>query len=298
MTAEFDSLLHWMSERRSGSTEILKSSVEWAVSGVKFSSVCRGLAALGFLEVDWSARRWCVPPASLVLLPEAGLTAVIVGARDGRVRRRIEALEENDGVDVVVERRPTKSGPESIFVVAGDWDALTQAADAIGVPFHGRFSVDLSRRIPPIGDPGGASLPLPPTGVDVYDVERLRFVAGAEVPRAGLVVRDHFGQRDAYWSNGSGWRRVDLDHGRYLELRRVGRAVIQFFPGLRTGTLMVPSGAPLPPLQLRAAALCSGSIPSWASDGERYVNVPEVVARAVSESLWQRLVIQGRKTVR
>ena len=195
---------------------------------------------------------------------------------------------------MVVERRPAEHGPETIFVIADAWGALVEAASFLGASFQPRLAFELGSSLSAIAEPDGPALAKPPEGADVFDVERVRVRRADATPALGLVVQDHFGRREAWWSRGSGWRRVDLDEGRYLELRRAGRSVLRFAPAGPTGTLVVRLGAPMPPLQARAAALCSGLVPERTTEGEAYVNVPDEVARSIASSLGQELATPRR----
>lgn len=290
---EHDQLLRWISERQAGSLDLLKGAIEWLLNA-GLTVVCRDLMALGHLEVDWERGRWCATPRALVLLPDVGLTAVLTGSRDSHLLTALDAMETSDDIDVVVERRPAKSGPEVIFIVAGSWDSMTVAADALGAAFQPRFSIDLCRNLPPIRQPTGSGLARPPADGQIFDCGLLRPKAIDEVPDDGLLIYQRFGRYEAYWSGGQGWFKVDLTTGRYIELRRVRRQVLHFAQGGRNGTLTVPVRVPLPPLQTRAVVLCSGTLPGRTAEVDRYVNVPIEVAEAIASSVGQELNVAQR----
>jgi hypothetical protein len=83
---------------------------------------------------------------------------------------------------------------------------------------------------------------------------------------------------------------VDLATGVWAALSRWGENRVRYREDAVNGTLVVPLGAPLPTLQARTAALCSGLAPSRASGGLWYRNVPNTIARRIARSLDQSLL--------
>lgn len=291
---DHDLLLHWMSERGAGSWQQFKAAYEWLFAGVPGarspSVVMRTLDALGHVEMAWATGRWTVAPPVLVALPLGGMYASLVGARTARIEGTLTDLDEGlDDIDAVVETVRQRAAPTAVFVGGGAWEDLEAAAHALGATFAPRFPESLARRLPPLARPKGPPQSELPDGFEWFDAGDLRWRTGTS-SSLGLRQYTHFGVTSHYWNDGSGWREVDKDSGRYLELERRGRNILRFERDGVSGRLQVPMEAPLPRLQARVAATCSGIAP-WTSGGLlEYLNVPLEIAGTLAQSLGQRLI--------
>jgi hypothetical protein len=84
---------------------------------------------------------------------------------------------------------------------------------------------------------------------------------------------------------------VDLTFGVYAALSRWGANRMRYLPASVNGLLEVPLRAPLPTLQARTAALCSGLAPEKRGKCLVYANVPEEIAECIARSLDQSLTL-------
>lgn len=82
----------------------------------------------------------------------------------------------------------------------------------------------------------------------------------------------------------------DMVTGIYAALSRWGTNVLRYAPDSVNGTLRAPLRAPLPTLQARAAALCSGLAPLPQDDELAYWNVPRPIAERIARSVDQSLI--------
>ncbi len=288
-----DVFLRWLSVRGAGSWDTFRSSHAWLFgSQVKPTWTARSLQELGHLEIDWEARRWAIGPPALVVLPESGLQATLVGCRPASLSALAESIEDRTEIDVVVQCFEQRA-PTAIYFTAGGWTHLEAVAADLGIAFEARLTRTLAAALTP-DQPVTRDGPRR-GGVNVlaFEPASLGWVRDRRVddPSApGLFRYPGFGGLFQHvWSDGRGWADVNLDIGRYLDLRRVGRHVLEHRRDGENGRLSVLVGAPLPMAQARVAATASGLAPWPVGDRVVYENVPLKVAQQIADSLGQRL---------
>jgi hypothetical protein len=84
---------------------------------------------------------------------------------------------------------------------------------------------------------------------------------------------------------------LDVATGVYAALSRWGENVLSYTPDSVNGTLTMPLTTPLPTLQARTAALCSGLAPRFDNGVLFYWNVPRATAERIARSLDQTLMV-------
>lgn len=300
-----DLLLTWMSEIGSGTTSNLRHKAEWlartenrSVSREATGRWLRDLSSLGHCEVDWTNGVWAISPAAIVRLPNADGTAILTGARRPRLMRTIETA------GTYFEQFERHQGPTEVpmpttilFPVESNND-LERTAKGIGVPYAGCASSELARMLP---SSTTDTVSAPPA----YDavVEQLVELSPRRWSRRSARSSLHDGlfreQSEGRWMytfhRGAVWYACDLASGYFAELERLRHSVLRWEPASgspTTGNLFVNFGAPLPPLQSRALALCSGLAPTSDATARTsvYVNVPLETATRVAASLRQSLI--------
>lgn len=287
--ADLDLLLRWLSVLGTGNWQTFKDGVAAvALDGqeLRATSVAQTLSSLAHIEIDWTQRRWWVAPPLLVVLPNAGLTAVLAGRRTPELDARLQDLLESD-IDVDIQQVRQVSAPQAIFISAARWDDLLSAAQALCVGFSGRFVQTVSSHLPLMEAPSPQVIDLPPDG-QWFDPSDLMWTSGS-MPPYGLRRYEEFGTPSIYWGNGEGWARVDLDIGRYLAVNQAGRDVLRFVSLGQRGDLESPASMPLPWIQRRLATMSSGLIATTRSGNQVFENVPSDVARAIAFSVGQHL---------
>jgi hypothetical protein len=289
----YEQLLHWMAERGSGDFGEFEAAHAWATAGdTPWRRTLRLLATLGYIEIDWRGRQWGAVSPTITLLPEAGGYGLVVGARTARLTAALNAVDEPD---VYVDPKVQDFAPDVCFVAADTETALEQLAGQVGLRFVHSVTERLADILPPLD-----AMLLPyeqPDMVQHYGVERFtlddEFVPVEDDTGPGFYRYEVSGPRRMQFADDGGMRyAVDEAVGKWAEARRVGATnLLDWKADGTNGELLTPWMLPLPVLQARAAALCSGLPPPYdRSTGEVvYVNVPEWLAVRIAESLGQLL---------
>ncbi|MFI7543760.1 hypothetical protein [Actinoplanes sp. NPDC049599] len=298
-----DLFARWMAEVGRGSTDLLKTRLQWLAStlnqGISSTEPGRWLrdaAALGHLEVDWVAGQWRAAPLVITRIPAGDGLAMVCGLRT----EVTDALLQQTELELhCIEHSPGDRElprPSTIFAQYDpgiDLGTVAQQIRATYVPCSAEL---LATKLPVIS----ASVEAAPPARDNLTLEsfnprQLQWNdATGNRTQAGAYRYSLHGHTEFRWHDGETWWRTDWSGCVYLALRADGISAMRWRPegpGARTGRLFVDWGAPLPPLQQRAAVLCSGLMPRFATSARSaaYENVPRVIAQRIAFSMHQRL---------
>lgn len=297
MSTRHDMLLQWASERGEGSWELFKETFDWLCPPTDrqpwetpgFS--IRLLSALGHLEIDWSARRWSATPPTLTLLPEAGGHLLLTGER---TRALTDALEGAIGDSPDLFALPPHEqpyAPSAQLIACESAREAQRLADDLGATFTYSASDQLASILPTIDDQvDRGRAPAPPSGYGVkrFDLDELRPYDTDRFDRPGLYEHAAPAGPEFRLVDDDGLSyRIDRAWGIYAALSRWGENKLRYFEQSVNGDLAVQVDAPLPPLQARAATLCTGLAPEKRNKVLLYRNVPMRIAEAIARSLDQ-----------
>lgn len=308
-------MLEWMSEKGAGTWGDFRAAWEWLGNARTFENpaekawiAARDLSALAHIEVAWDGiDQWAAAPPVLTMLPHSGGRALLTGART-RALYRFPSAEGEPGTGLLEEQAeelglwidpiPRRNAPSTVLVACNEPDDAEQLAVACGIAYSYSVCEQLAAMLPPLGAALRLGVPGPlPEGfpVDRFNDQTLQWdeIGDGAVDAPGLyraktwaanvhVLRTPLGDT----------LRVERDYAIYEILRWEEQHVLTYFRGSRE--LWVPSGARLPLLHERAAVLCSGQLPKFATrpePGVTYVNVSPRVAQRIADSLAQRLEV-------
>jgi hypothetical protein len=297
----WDLLLEWVSELGSGSFGGFREACNWTFETVEPGSwiptagqAARRLATLGHIEIDWITRRWVAAPTTITLLPSAGAHALVTGSRTRALKAPLEDALADEDMPLFEIRHAQQDGPTAVFIACEAEGDLEWLAQALGIRFEHSVSERLVRLLPPLDSylPKAKAAPAPPRyGVESFEATTLRWRMASADTAPGLYRYDLPG--------GRAYRLIDRDgsiyaldsaKATYAALSRWGPNVLKYMSDSVNGTLVVPLAAPLPVLQARAAALCSGLAPLLQGKTQWYRNVPGSLAQRIAWSLDQALV--------
>ena len=305
MSAPFDLLLRWLSERSGGSWDDFKAAHSYVFSQpgvvpVKPSWALYVLSTMGHLEMDWASARWSVTQPCLVGLPNAGATAVLVGSRPASLLQRLDAMVGDDGdVDAILSVYSPEDGPACYYVQYDSVRVLEQIGAGLSARVEHHPAGWIRRRLPLLEDVLAASPPAyeAPRGyeVEAFDPAGLRWAPTDSTDSKGLYRYRVYGTDRYYFKRGDELHDVDRDVGIWLALQRESMRAVRYAPAEVNGTLEVPAIARLPLLQARCAVLCSGRPPIRArrSSSVQYRNVTLKVAEGIARSLGQTISVTG-----
>lgn len=305
-----DLLLTWLSEIGGGTIADFRTRAAWLARTENLdlheSATGRWLrdaSSLGHCEVDWKRGTWSAAPPVISRLPLADGLAILAGARRPRLIRTIEA----SGIYAEFASRACSDrdipAPSTILIPYEQVRELEEASSLIGAAYTGCAADGIARMLQP------ESLTTP-TAQPAYDspFEQLTAfspqnwaVASTRDPAlSDGLYREQIRGRWQYLLRHDGvWCAAELSTAMFAELARRGETVIRWRPDsedrMRTGTLIVDWGAPLPPLHARALVLCSGFVPRFGSAAETalYDNIPLEIATCVASSLGQTMQISN-----
>ena len=294
-----DTLLEWLSERGEGSWTQLREAYDWLFPITRRERwqtagfAARMLSALGHLEIDWATQHWSAAPTTLTLLPNAGGHALLTGAR---TRTLIDDLETEIGDSpelFPLPVHPQQLAPSAKLIACNSARAARRLADALDIRFSHSASEQLSSMLPPLDARLrlGRSAKAPVGyGVQALDLTDLRWRDVESFERPGFYRHAApAGPTFRLVDNDGLTYAVDLARGIYAALSRWGESRLKYMPQSVNGELVVPVAAPLPTLQARTAALCTGLAPEKRAQTFIYPNVPEHIAAAIAKSLDQSL---------
>ncbi|MFG1768317.1 hypothetical protein ACGFIX_01975 [Nocardia salmonicida] len=319
-----DELLLWCSERGAGGLDAFRDTYTWMGKGkdesctLDWRIAMYNLQVLGHLEVDWEARIWSVTPPVLTTLPNSGGHALLVGQRPLWLIQQLERLHEDPDPDIatlaqsVVPLPPHRQdgGPSVRLVALANPEECRALCRVLGIAFEDRAADQLVLRLPRFQEmlsergvqrgPGGIDpQKMSEGGGDLWtDVE-----GNGEPPLHGAYRYQRYNtHRYIYWIGMSGFI-ADKRTVVYAELAHAKRWVLRYSPLRRE--LYAPKRMQLPHLHARAAVLRSGLLPQLTALDSlsapnrqsvppnkcyvKYVNIDNVFARQLAESLYQKL---------
>lgn len=245
---------------------------ERAVQTDKRLECTRFFEALCFAEVDWTQRKIYASPTGWALLPKPGLpAAVLVGGRSPSLLREIRKRSRSSAKNISLheEARHWMDGafPSLVLATGSSMDALAEfcapeggfnigepAAWAISKAGLSLDAVVATMKFTIHGEPNWRRA--------FFDVEKMRFLPDGKPcgeSRFSAYTDPKTQQRlHVIWKDRDG-AIISRDWGRYHAFREAGRQVL-FYNGVKKA-MAIPATAPLPPLLLRAAAMCSARVP-------------------------------------
>lgn len=280
----YDTLFDWCSERQQGSMDSFREAHDWLgrVHGTdtvgKADLTAYNLQALGHLEVSWlEGGTWAVTPPTVTMLENSGGLGLLVGARPRWLMRRLQNLEvdadtllQELSMRVMMELRPQPKddGPTTLYLTARDDLDLEGLSERLGIAFERRVSQRLREVLPVIDsylEMGWKASPPPgfePRRFELYSHDRWSEVA--DESRPGAYEYRRYGPPRYLFYDGEVWAEADKWIVVYAELRRRGQNILYYRTADRS--MFVPARAPLPLLYARAAALCTGRLPTFTTD--------------------------------
>jgi hypothetical protein len=295
--ASGDRLLRFISERGTGSSEELKRAWAWSTSQREAPSsvwiMMRDLRALGHVEMSWSdGLAWAAAPPVLTVLPRAGGTGFLTGARTGWLTESLEAACEETGCysESVTMEGSKVSG---IYLAFDNGLAARELADRLKIEFAESVAEALAAVLPTLATllshakPAEMPLGFP---AEMFNTMTMTWVPADTDHRCGLYrVRTHQRFEFRLRSANGELLNVQPEPGIFEALRYEEEMAIGY--SVKSGQLEVDSTAWLPPMHARAATLCSGRLPRFVRRGSRqvliYENVPPRVAAEIARSLSQ-----------
>lgn len=295
-------MLEWISERGAGSWQQFRSAHDWLFEKPTdswqptASWSARTLGTLGHIEFDWYAGRWAAPEPVLTLIPSAGAHALLTGGRTRTLHDRLTSAVWHESDDVYLVERSQANAPTALLIAGEDETSIESLASRLDIAYDFSVSDRLSRLLPTLDSylARGRAMPAPAGfGVTRFDVVELAwrdtesdrepgFYRYDNIARPAFRLLDH--DDEVY--------ELDIATGVYAALSRWGENVLSYSPDSVNGTFTVPLGAPLPTLQARTAALCSGLAPRLDNDVHFYWNVPHPTANRIARSLDQTLIVE------
>lgn len=309
-------LLAWLCANGEGPIDMLNSTLLWWADAQGFRRAARPwlwlreMSALGYLELDWDSGRWAVSPTCLTELPAGDGLILATGALSPQLEHALSDLP-----DAYLDRaeRGDAGGyplpPALLLLPEIESTAASLAAQmksaSLDVKATRCAARAIANRLPNVAAPlEPAAGPSNDIDVESFNTAMVGDPLGQEaawlqVPFAALAA----GPGLYRWRSprlvhrlrtNDGWWAVDRDDGVYRAMGMAGLAEDELRFAFSTGsasegTLMVPKHAPLPPLQRRAATLCSGLPADTGVSVEKYGHVPLDVAERIATSLGQRL---------
>jgi len=289
-TDRFDTLLEWASELSEGSWSQWRETCRELV--VDPTLAMQDLAALGHVEVDWSADRFACPPPTAAFLHRSSGSVLLTGARPRGLLDRLAELESEllDALDFFVHP-PTAQlrGPRTVLIEA-ELDDVDELCAAAGLEYVFDPAGRIAERLPEATLARVAHRESWPPRDDVprrlFDPRTFRF-APAAGDRDGLWWYEGY-RRDEAWIRlrECWWQVPTREFAPYLA--HPDAVFLRYAPERRQ--LIVPQPVPLPPLQARCATLASGRLPRRAPSTRGvtdmvYENVAPQLAERIATSL-------------
>jgi hypothetical protein len=293
-----DLLLEWLSECCEGSWQRFRDAHEWlfGARGPRPSTSARTLTTLGHMEIAWDAGVWTASVPVLTLLPSAGAHALLTGGRTRALQDRVRQIVWHEDADnLYLQEQEQEHAPTAFLVSSDDESAIEALADHVGIHYQRSVSELLSRALPRLESYLALSCTTPVAkgyGVERFNPKILTWDHTGSDREPGLYRYEVPGPPTFRLLDDDGRLYApDLAIGVYAALARWAGDVLRYHPESINGTLAVPIGAPLPTLQARAAALCSGLAPQRRGKMFVYWNVPLEIAERIAFSLGQTLIV-------
>lgn len=315
-----NSLLLWMSARRSGSWAQFRAAVEELHLGADaevdgegddapdqfalplYQTLRFNLQRVGHAEFFAGAgdgAEWRVaPPVLAITRHQCGLLGVVAGARSLSLMDRLRSAAARHRAEIRVFA--LASYPDQILITAETRDTLASTAEEAGFFLQDDAPAALLASLPPVDDPRVRYHTELPFGSDWRTerfspedlVWRSAKLDDARAVSAGLFRFSLRHQRHVLFCCRGAVARIPGQVGKYLVLRRRRRQVLRYDAPKRT--LSMPTSCRPPFLIERALIMCSGLIPSYDGGGPRggclqYAEIPEDIARLAAALLRQEL---------
>lgn len=302
MAEAHELLLTWISERGSGTWSSFRKAHDWLLNKgrgeatlIRPFTTATTMAILGQMEMDWKAKRWGAAPPILTIVPSAGAHALLTGGRTRALVGQLDELTSADETqDLMQFRMPQRAAPDAIHIASDDETRVQALASKLDIHYEYCIAERLAEMLPQIQDVVNVSRStLAPEG---FEVQRWRpsdfqWATVNSDSSDGLYKYGLHGSFKYRFSASGDPFELDLPTGIYAELKRTGRNVLQYERETVNGILKVPWNVPLPVLQARTAALCSGLAPRSNTIDKvySYFNVPSAIAAKIASSLGQVL---------
>jgi hypothetical protein len=312
-----DVLLRWVSELGSGSVTELRNGIGWYAGSHGLpdgrSAIWKwvnAMGALGHLDVAWRSSTWSSSPPVVTRIPYSDGLAAVTGERRRSALKALLGHGPRLGLEAAWVQPPCAQGdlPLPVSLLIGYWSPgqLEELASLTGVAYTPCFALQVAEALPgtQADEPDGG----PRTGALVNRYTPPSPSSTGKWTETGDHTEDglyHWKRTDSRTvfrvRRSEGWFKTSKETGVYAELHRRDVSALSWTqesaPGRwRIGSLAVHAEAPLPQLHARTATLCSG-LPARTSPGGSavYDNVPWRVARAIAESLGQRISVGVRQ---
>ncbi|MGW2203994.1 hypothetical protein [Streptomyces sp. NPDC001774] len=303
-------LLRWISEEGAGELSDVKKGLWWlgAQSRPEIEPGAPGrwlrdAVALAYLDVDWHNRRWSAAPPVLTALPRSQGLAVLTGSRTAALERHLSDAADDGLLELYRSPgdRPSRDIPlpESLLVRYGEESELAELASELGAVHAPCFAYHGAALLPDSVPFERTSAPEYGVPLEQYDFTTSHYVPTRRPQSDGLYrLKRRDSKRVCQVLRAGHWYETTHEHGVYTVLGTESphADVLRWIPEEdcgrgRFGTLFVDWGFPLPDLQRRVAAMCSGLAPRINETAENlaYDNVPQVVAMKIAHSLGQSL---------
>jgi hypothetical protein len=261
---DVDELIQWMTHRGQGRWESFKEvTVGLLASNVqplKSYGLADALSMIGLADFFVNGTdRWRVIAPTVAGTQEG--EAVVVGGRTAKLRDRLKEAAGQEGVDVFEELLHGDVARVRLYALT-DGD-LRRVAERVGIPFVPQAAERMIRQAPTIDErvrQGHRSQPPRNWMVKSYDFSKPAWTI-ADMAHTAKVFTP---------SRGVPRYMVERLDGSFVEMERRGTvyaaaysrsiALLHYDPD--RSTVSVPTSAPLPADLARAAALCTGNLPS------------------------------------
>ncbi|MEV0929224.1 hypothetical protein ACIBMX_03620 [Streptomyces phaeochromogenes] len=238
-------------------------------------------------------------------MPFSDGMAVIAGRRTAAFDHAVDAAAEEWAAIFWAENEAAEGDvpvPDTLYLQYDVPEGLPHDAERLGCTYVPCAALQAVSLLP---DLAAGSTAAPPGVGNTHAVERYNLESHEYEPAKSYSEDGLYRWRSADWARlvqvrrGGQFLTTEHEYGVYLEYERLGTSVMRWKPEgstgrQRVGRLAVDWGAPLPPLQARAAVLCSGLQPRFYEQARvvRYDNVPLAAAERLARSLHQELEIQ------
>jgi hypothetical protein len=289
-TDHFDALLEWASELSEGSWSQWREACREL--DIEPTPAIQDLAALGHIEVDWTADRFSCPPPTAAFLHCSSGSMLLTGARPRGMLDRFEVLaSEHEDLDFFIHDPVFQQhGPKTVLIEV-ELDDVEQLCGVLSLEYvfdpAGRIAEKL----------GVATLehvahredwpPRDDIPRRAFNPEELRFRPATDGDTPGLWWYEGYRREEAWIRDKSQWWQVPTrEYAPYLAYPDA--TFLRYSP--KRKQLSVPALVPLPPLQARAATLASGRLPRRSAAAGHgnvmlYENVSPKLAERISMSL-------------
>jgi hypothetical protein len=314
-----NSLLLWMSARRSGSWVQFRAAVEELHLGADLEAEGEGDDApdqfalplyqslrfnfqrVGHAEFFGGAgdgREWRVTPPTLAITRRSnGWLGIVTGARSLSLIERLRSASTGSGAEL--RELALASYPDQLLITAETHDALVATAREAGFYVQDDAPAALLASLPPVDDPKVRYPSELPFGSD-WKIDRFSSkdlvwrsatLDDARSASAGLFRFSLRHRRYVLLCCGGAVARIPGQVGKYLVLRRRRRQVLRY--DVPKQVLSMPASCRPPFLIERALIMCSGLPPSYdggaRSGSLHYGEVPQDIAAISAALLRQEL---------